>query len=213
MPATGRLDARNQAKVVGPIDGLLAVGVNDVRLRTAPGPIDAARPSADRSSTLSTPARAMRGGRWSSRRRCRRRTRSRRARRRRRAASESRHRLHSRATRPMAAPIAASTVPRRRKSHTTSLAAGADGHADADLLRALLHGVGDQAVDANRRQHDRHDAEHRQGPGRQLVDRQRHARLFGKHRSSARSGSSDRAPARDRGRAAWRARGRSPARA
>ena len=67
-----------------------------------------------------------------------------------------------------AAPIPSTrpTSARRMPCQTTSLrivrAIGAQRHANAHLLRALLHGVRHQAVDPDRRQHQRDHAEDRQ---------------------------------------------------
>ena len=47
------------------------------------------------------------------------------------------------------------------------LPAGAERHADADLLRALRHRVRQHAVDADRREHQRDRAEDREHPAEQ----------------------------------------------
>ena len=70
-------------------------------------------------------------------------------------------------TSPTPMPIVASATPRRITSAITWPAFGAERHADANLLRALHHGVGEHAVDADRRQHCRHRRQRcRAGPRR-----------------------------------------------
>ncbi len=65
-------------------------------------------------------------------------------------------------TLPNTTPASASTSPRRTTMADHALRARAERDADADLTRPLLYRVGDHAVDAHHREHDRERGEDRE---------------------------------------------------
>ena len=97
-------------------------------------------------------------------------------------------------TEPSTTPIAPSRSPRSRKCRTTESARGPERHADADFVGALLDGVRNQPVSAERGERHPCRAEQEQHHRREPEEDQRAGNLFGE-----RPGIEDRQIAVERG--------------